>query len=182
MTCMERIIIKDKYFVPYLDEAAIAERVKNIGHALATDYAGRKPVYIVVLNGAFMWASDVIKAAGIAGEVAFVRVASYEGTASTGEVRMLLDVTVDIAGRDVLLVEDIVDSGRTIVALREHLAQYRPASVEVVTLLHKPAATLVPVSLKYVGFEIENRFVVGYGLDYDGEGRHLPAIYQLDVT
>lgn len=176
---MKRLRVRDKEFVPYLSASVIGERVQAIARRLEEDYAGRTPVYVVVLNGAFMWASDVIKAADVAGEVAFVRVASYEGMASTGELKMWLDVTMPLEGRDVILVEDIVDSGRTIAALQAHLAKYQPASIAVVTLLHKPAATVVPVVLDYVGFEIEDKFVVGYGLDYDGAGRHLDAIYQL---
>lgn len=176
---VERIQVKDKEFVPYLSAERIAARVTSVGRDLARDYAGREPVFIVVLNGAFMWASDVIKSARVAGEVAFVRVASYAGMASTGQVEMLLDVTIPLKGRDVIVVEDIVDTGRTIVALERHLAQYEPASVAVLTLLHKPEATVEKVNLAYVGFEIENKFVVGYGLDYDGAGRHLDAIYQL---
>jgi hypoxanthine phosphoribosyltransferase len=141
---------------------------------------GKQPLFLVVLNGAFMFAADLLKEITAEGAgVTFTRLASYEGTASTGQVRELVGVDGEIAGRNVVIVEDVVDSGRSLAHLLETLAKYQPKSVKVAALFYKPNALVYDVAIDYMGIALENDFVVGYGLDYDGLGRNLPSLYTL---
>ncbi len=176
-----QIHLHDKTFVPYLDEAAIGQAVASMAQQMNTDYAGRTPLVVVVLNGAFVFGAELFKQLRFDCEVAFIRVSSYRGTASTGEVKEQMPLGADVAGRDVILIEDIVDSGLTMDNLRQRITEAGASSVALCTLLFKPDAFQGLYDLKYVGIEIPDRFVVGYGLDYDGLGRNLPAIYQLKV-
>ncbi len=170
-------------FELFLSEPQIQARVRAIGQQLAADLAGQQPVFLVMLKGAFIFAADLIRASGLSGEVDFVRTSSYVGTVSSREIKLLLAPTPAlIKGRDVVLIEDIVDSGYTMQTFLPQLAALFPASIRLVTLLHKPDAQKVAVPIDYVGFSIPNKFVVGYGLDYNGLGRELPAIYQLRET
>lgn len=170
-------------FEVFLSEPQIKARVNTIGQQLAADLAGQQPVFLVMLKGAFIFAADLIRASGLGGEVDFVRTSSYVGTVSSREIKLLLAPTPAlIKDRDVILIEDIVDSGYTMQTFLPQLAALSPASVRLVTLLHKPDAQKVAVPIDYVGFSIPNKFVVGYGLDYNGLGRELPAIYQLQET
>ena len=171
--------LHDLQFEPFLDAAAIRARVAALGRVISTDYAGKRPLLLGVLNGAFMFVADLMRALDIDCEVSFVKLRSYDGTQTTGNVETLLGLDTDIEGRHVLLVEDIVDTGNTLHYFLPDLKQHHPASVELVALLLKPAALQQPLDIRYLGFEIENRFVVGYGLDYNGLGRNLPALYQL---
>ncbi len=171
--------IHDKNFEPFISQTDIESRIKALGLQISSDYSGRKPLLVVVLNGAFMFASELMKAIDIAVEITFIRVSSYQKTESSGQVKSILGLAENLENRDVIIVEDIVDTGLTMVEIMGQITAQKPASIQVATLLHKPAATKVPVLLKYVGFAIENRFVIGYGLDYDQLGRNLPAIYQV---
>ena len=167
-------------FHTYISAADIQARVNEIGQALKSELAGERPVFLCMLKGAFIFAADLIRAAQLDAEVDFVRTSSYQGTKSTREVKLLLAPDAELVkGRHIVLVEDIVDSGYTMQAFLPILKDLDPASVTLVTLLHKPEATKVPVEIDHVGFSIPDKLVVGYGLDYDGLGRQLPEIYQL---
>ena len=170
--------VHDRIFRPYLSEYDIRERVRSIGARLNRDFEGRNPVFVAVLNGAFMFAADLFREVAIACEITFVKVASYEGTESTGQVRELIGLGMDLRDRHVVVVEDIVDSGLTMRDLLARLEAERPASVAVASLLFKPARLQVPVTIDYLGFEVPDLFLLGYGLDYDGQGRNLREIYE----
>lgn len=161
-----------------LDEAALRARIAELGAQIARDYAGRRLVVVGVLKGSVLFLADLLRALGHEAdvEVDFVAASSYAGRQSTGAVRLLLDLRESPEGKDVLLVEDIVDTGLTLSSLTETLRAHRPKSLEVCTLLDKPESRKTPFTPKYVGFRIPNEFVVGYGLDYDERYRQLPYI------
>lgn len=168
-------------FVPFLTREQIASEVKRVAEELRHDLKGCEPVFICVLNGAFIFASDLIRQIGINDcKTAFVRYASYEGTSSTGHVRQLTGLTEDITGRDVVIIEDIVDTGLTAVKMIDDLKKQNPKSIRYVTLLHKPKSSKTGFKPDYVAFTIEPRFIIGYGLDLDGKARNLPDIYVID--
>ncbi|WP_310391055.1 phosphoribosyltransferase family protein [Hymenobacter sp.] len=171
------ITIHQKAFRPYLSAAALDEAVTALAARLSADYAGREPLFVVVLTGAFMFASDLLKRMTEPCEIVFIRVASYEGTASSGVVQEILGLREDVQGRHLVVVEDIVDTGTTMHQLLPTLLAKGPASVEIATLFSKPASLRHDIALRYVALEIPNDFVVGYGLDYDGLGRNLPDVY-----
>ena len=166
------LTIKDKTFVPFITAEAIQTRVQELAEQINREYAGKKPLLVVVLNGAFLFAADLMKTLTIPCEITFIRVASYTATESTGQLKQILGLSESIANRDLIVVEDIVDTGLTISEVCGQLRSQKPASIAIATLLFKPDALTNPVDLRYVGFEIENRFVLGYGLDYDGLGRN----------
>ena len=176
---MSVIKIHDKEFEIYLSEEIILKRVKEIAAGINNDYAGKRPLFIAILNGSFMFASDLFKQLNIEAELCFIKLASYKGMKSTGNVITSIGLEVDLFNKEVIIVEDIVDTGKTLHNFLPKLLHQQPASLKIVTLLHKPEATEYPLQLDYVGFEILNKFVVGYGLDYDGLGRNLKEIYQL---
>jgi hypoxanthine phosphoribosyltransferase len=171
--------IRDKSFVPFIESEALQARIKALAQEINNDYAGKKPLLIGVLNGSFMFIGDLFKSISIDCEVTFIRVSSYQSTESTGRVKHILGLKEDIQNRDIIIVEDIVDTGMTMQEILGQLASNKPASIKIMTMLFKPDTLKVPLKLDYVGFEIENKFVVGYGLDYDGLGRNLDAIYVL---
>ena len=173
------ITIHDKTFTPFISQETIENRIAELATQINTDYEGRKPVFLVVLNGAFLFASELVKNIPLSCEITFVRLSSYSQTESTGKVRQIIGLEEKLTDRDVIIVEDIVDTGLTMHQLLQQIKDLGPSSVEIATLLHKPEAIKKPVDLRYVGFEIPNRFVVGYGLDYDGLGRNLDALYVL---
>ncbi|RZL48155.1 MAG: hypoxanthine phosphoribosyltransferase [Pedobacter sp.] len=176
---MNKIEIHDKGFEILLENETISKRTRLIGIQLNIDYEGKCPIFIGVLNGSFLFMADLLKEIDISCEVGFIRVASYHGTASTGDIKEAFGLPEDLEGRDVILVEDIVDTGLTLKYILEKVNAQNPSSVTVCSLLFKPAALLQPIKeLTYVGFEIPNEFVVGYGLDYDGLGRNLKDIYR----
>jgi hypoxanthine phosphoribosyltransferase len=146
---------------------------------MSRDFAGKNPVFVAVLNGAFMFASDLFKAINFNAEICFIKLASYKGTKSSGQVVSVIGLDMLLKDRHVIIIEDIVDTGRTLNHFLPELESQQPASMKLCALLHKPDATVFPITIDYVGFSIPDRFVVGYGLDYDGFGRNLPAIYQL---
>jgi len=173
------IQILDKTFVPYISASEIDVEVQRVAKELLTAYKNEIPVFLVVLNGAFMFASDVMKHYNEAAEISFIKMASYEGTDSTGEVTQLLGLDIDITNRHVVIIEDIVDTGTTIEALHELINRFKIKSVKVATLFFKPEAYKKEVPINFVGFSIENKFIVGYGLDYNKQGRNLSEIYQI---
>ena len=173
------IIVKDKTFEPFIDRSVIESQIVLLGQDISIEYKDKFPIFVVVLNGAFMFASELMKNISIPCEITFVRVSSYSKTQSTGQIREILGLKESIKDRHVIIVEDIVDTGLTMSELLFQLSVQKPESIQVATLLFKPSALKTPLNVKYVGFEIENRFVVGYGLDYDEQGRNLDAIYVL---
>ena len=171
----------DKSFRLLLEERVIDEEIQRMAAEINRDLQGETPLFLAVLNGAFMFASDLLKRVELEGaEVAFIRVASYAGTASTGEVRELIGLTEEIAGRTVVLVEDIVDTGRSLFHLKEMLQGHAPLQVKIATLFYKPDALEHDLTVDYAGIALENDFVVGRGLDYDGLGRNLPDLYVIE--
>ncbi|MEK7388388.1 MAG: hypoxanthine phosphoribosyltransferase [Elusimicrobiota bacterium] len=161
-----------------LDENTIKARIRELGAQITSDYAGRRLMVVGVLKGSVIFLADLLRTLGaeLDVEVDFVAVSSYAGKNSTGAVRTLLDLRADPEGKDLLLVEDIVDTGLTLASLTETLRAHRPNSLEVCTLLDKPDCRKIPIQPKYVGFRIPNEFVIGYGLDYDERYRQLPVV------
>lgn len=176
---MAIVKVHDKSFETYLSEETILQRIKQLAEAINKDYAGKRPLFIVILNGSFMFAADIFKQLTIEAELCFIKLASYKGMKSSGKVVTSIGLEEDLFGKDVIILEDIVDTGKTLHNFLPKLVHQQPKSLKIVTLLHKPEATEHPLTLDYVGFEIPNKFVVGYGLDYDGLGRNLKEIYQL---
>lgn len=176
---MSVIQVHDKEFEPYLTAGQINERIKTIADQLNKDYVGKKPLFIAILNGSFIFAADLFKQLTIDVEVCFIKLASYKGTRSTGQIITAIGLDTDIFGREVVIVEDIVDTGKTLSEFLPQLHHQQPSSLKIVALLHKPEATVFPIPIDYLGFAIPNKFVVGYGLDYDGLGRNIPEIYKL---
>jgi len=176
---MSTIEVGDKKFDLFIENDRINERTKAIGAQLNITYKNRCPVFIGVLNGSFLFMADLLKEIDIPCEVGFIRVASYTGTASSGSIKEMFGLPDYLEGRDIILVEDIVDTGFTLKYILEKVYLQSPASVSVCSLLFKPAALKTPVNeLDYIGFEIPNEFVVGFGLDYNGLGRNLKDIYR----
>ncbi len=171
--------VHDKTFEIFLPAAEIQQAVSRLGEAISKDYQDRNPLFIGVLNGAFMFCSDLLKTVEIPCEVTFVRLSSYTGMQSTGEVRSVVNLHEDIEGRDIILVEDIVDTGLTMQKAIANFSTLKPKSIEIASLLVKPDCLQCELDIKYQGFEIPEKFVVGYGLDYDGLGRNFKDIYQL---
>ncbi len=177
---MKTLTIHDKTFVPFIPETAIQERVTVLAGQISTDYADRCPLIVVVLNGAAIFGTDLLKNITVPCEITFIRVASYRQTASTGELKQILGLAESVTDRHLIIVEDIVDTGLTMADVCRQMRLQDPASIAIATLLFKPDALQEEIELDYVGFEIENRFVVGYGLDYDGLGRNTKAIFVLE--
>ncbi|HSU27397.1 MAG TPA: hypoxanthine phosphoribosyltransferase [Chitinophagaceae bacterium] len=176
---MALIRVHNKDFEPYLSEDTIQQRVKALGAAINKDYNGKRPLFIAILNGSFMFAADLFKHLTIEAELCFIKLASYKGMKSSGKVVTSIGLEEDLFGKDVIIVEDIVDTGKTLHKFLPKLMHQQPRSLKIVALLHKSEATEYPLTLDYVGFDIPNKFVVGYGLDYDGLGRNLKEIYQV---
>lgn len=172
------IDIKGQQFITFIKAEEIDKRLKVIGEQISLDFQNDAPVIIGVLNGAFMFLSDLVRYLSIPVEISFVKVASYAGTQSTGEVTDLIGLESNIDGRKVIIVEDIIDTGLSMNHLLKAIKNKNPKSIAIATLLYKPDALKYPIDIDYIGFKIENKFVVGYGLDYDGLGRNLPSIYQ----
>ena len=173
------IKVHDKTFDIYLSETQIQQRVKEIAEKINKDYEGKQPLIIAILNGSFMFAADLFKHLTIATEISFIKLASYRGMRSTGNVTTSIGLDAELFGKDLIIVEDIVDTGKTLYNFLPKLKDHHPASLKIAALLHKPDATKFPLHLDYVGFSIPDKFVIGYGLDYDGMGRNLKEIYQV---
>jgi hypoxanthine phosphoribosyltransferase len=176
---MSTIKVHDKTFGTFLSENEIQAGVKKIAEALNKDYANKKPLFLAILNGSFMFAADLFKYLTINSEICFIKLASYKGMKSSGKVVTSIGLEEDLYGRDVVILEDIVDTGKTLHNFLPQLNHQQPASLKIACLLHKPDATKFSLTLDYIGFSIPDKFVVGYGLDYDGLGRNFKEIYQL---
>jgi hypoxanthine phosphoribosyltransferase len=176
---MDIIQLNDKKFTPYLTVAQIDEQVQRVASELSKDYEGKRPLFIAILNGSFMFASDLFKALTIECEICFIKLASYKGTKSTGQVITSIGLDATLTDRHVIIIEDIVDTGKTLHEFLPQLANQQPASLKIAALLHKPDALAYPVKIDYLGFNVPNKFLLGYGLDYDGYGRNLKEIYKL---
>ena len=173
------IQILDKVFVPYISEEEIQSRLKALALEMMNDLGNETPVFIGVLNGSFMVLSDLMKYYENPCEVSFVKMASYDGLQSTNEVKQLIGLDVDVTYKTVVIVEDIVDTGNTIEVLVQLFNRYKIKTLKIVTLFHKPEAYTKEIELNYIGFNIPDKFIVGYGLDYNKQGRNIPAIYQI---
>jgi len=176
---MSIVTIKDKTFKTFIPEAEIKQRVKAVAEKINRDMADKNPLLLAVLNGSFMFAADLMRDITIPCEISFVKLASYQGTTSTGEIKEVIGLNEDIAGRTVIIVEDIVDTGATMKRMIETLGTRNPESIHICTLLLKPDKLLVPLDIAYTAIEIPNDFILGYGLDYDQQGRNLRDIYTL---
>lgn len=179
MSNRQTIQVKDKNFAISIPEAEILQRVKAVAARINKDYKGQKPIFLAVLNGSFIFAADLLREVDLPCEISFVKLASYEGTQTTGAIRELIGLNVDITGRPVIVVEDIVDTGVTMVHMQETLKKQNPSSIDVCTLLLKPGKLQAQLDIRYCCLEIPNDFIVGYGLDYDGFGRNTRDIYTL---
>ena len=176
---MDTIKLKDLTFRPYISSEEIAAAVKNVAARINEDLADKNPLFIVVLNGAFIFAADLLREIDIPCEIIFIRLSSYEGTTSTGKMKNIMGLDKNIEGRTVVIVEDIIDTGLTMKYLCDTLAKSNPAEIRVASLFVKPGKLQTDVKTDYRCFDIDNDFIVGYGLDYDGEGRNLKEIYKV---
>lgn len=176
---MSTIRLHDKKFETYLPEQEIQKKVREIASQLNKDYKNKRPLFIAILNGSFMFAADLFKYLSIDAEICFIKLASYRGMKSSGHVITAIGLDVDLFDRDVVILEDIVDTGKTLNEFLPKLDHQQPKTLKIAALLHKPEATQFALKIDYVGFSIPNKFVVGYGLDYDGLGRNYKEIYQL---
>jgi hypoxanthine phosphoribosyltransferase len=172
--------IKDLEFEMLITEQEIKQKINVLAEGVNVDYADKTPVFLPILNGSFMFSADLLKVISIPCRISFVKISSYSGTSSTGQIKTLIGLEESLFNQDIIIVEDIVDTGLTLQKLIEELKGLGTKSVEVISLLRKRAAREKEIPVKYVGFEIENEFVVGYGLDYDGLGRNLIDIYKTD--
>ena len=173
------IKVHDKFFKPYISAAQIAERVKFIANGIKTDFEGKRPLMLSVLNGSFVFAGDLMRALDMECEISFIKLRSYSGTESTGKIVELIGVDESVEEREIIVVEDIVDTGRTMRSVIDTLIEHGAASVKIASLLFKPDKFEYDYGIDYLGFEIPPDFVVGYGLDYDGLGRNYADIYML---
>lgn len=171
--------VHNKMFKPYIAAGQIDQQIQKLAAQINKDYEGLKPLFIPILNGAFMFASDLFKAINIEAEICFIKLASYKGTKSTGNVITSIGLDEPLTGRHIIIVEDIVDTGKTLSDFLPQLYSQQPASIKIAALLHKPDALLHPLTIDYLGFSVPDKFLLGYGLDYDGLGRNIPEIYQL---
>jgi hypoxanthine phosphoribosyltransferase len=176
---MSTIQVLDKTFEPYLKEEAIQEKITELAAQLNKDYAGKRPLFLSILNGSFLFTADLFKQITIEAEVSFIKLASYKGTSSTGNVITAIGLDTNVKDRHIVILEDIIDTGKTLHHYLPQLDSMQPASVKIAVLLNKKEALQYPVKVDYACFDIPNKFVVGYGLDYDGLGRNSKDIYQL---
>lgn len=176
---MPIIEVNGKKFQPYLTVSQIDTQIKLLGERINKDYAGKRPLFIAILNGSFMFASDLFKELSIEAEICFIKLASYKGTRSTGHVITSIGLDESLKDRHVVIIEDIVDTGKTLHEFLPQLKDQQPASLRIAALLHKPDALVHPLTIDYLGFSVPNKFLLGYGLDFDGLGRNLKEIYQL---
>ena len=176
---MANLKVHDKEFVPYINADQIEAEVERVAAEINKDYEDKKPLFIAILNGAFIFAADLLKKINVDAEICFIKLASYKGVKSTGKVITAIGLDAEIYNRDVIIVEDIVDTGKTLSQFLPTLEHQHPASLKIAALLHKPSATVHEIKIDYLGFTIPDKFVLGYGLDYDGLGRNIKEIYQL---
>jgi hypoxanthine phosphoribosyltransferase len=177
---MGKVQLKDKRFRVNIPASEINKAVGEVAHRINVELKDKKPLFLSVLNGSFMFASDLMKKITIDCEISFVKVASYNGISTSGSIKSLIGLNEDIKGRTIVIIEDIVDTGLTIESVVKQLELMEPAEIKIATLLYKPEAYRKKLQLDYVAIVVPNDFLVGYGLDYDGLGRNLPDIYVLD--
>ena len=173
------VTVHDKRFRISVTAEEIQARVAEIARQMNTDLAGQDVVFLGILNGSFIFAADLLRGIEMPCKISFVKFTSYEGVHSTGNVRELIGLNEDLKGKTVVIIEDIVDTGKTMVDLLEYLKRFEPAEVRIATLMYKPEACRKDLKIDYFGFSIPNDFIVGYGLDYDGLGRNLKDIYKV---
>ena len=176
---MDKVKIKDLEFELLIGEEKIKSKIKEVALQISKDYQSKNPLLIGVLNGSFIFCADLVRQIDVPSEVSFIRVASYEGTQSSGDIKQILGLSDNVFRRDVIIVEDIIDSGKTMESILNHFEERGAQSVEICSLLVKPNSLTCEIDIKYRCFDISDEFVVGYGLDYDGQGRNLKEIYQL---
>jgi len=176
---MPVIKVNDKKFQPYISAAEIQKRIGSLAARINSDYEGKRPLFIAILNGSFMFASDLFKEINIDAEICFIKLASYKGTRSTGNVITSIGLDEPLLNRHVIIIEDIVDTGNTLNKFLPQLYNQQPASLKIAALLHKPEALAFPIVIDYLGFNVPDKFLLGLGLDFDGLGRNLAEIYQL---
>lgn len=176
---MSIVKIKDKSFKVSIPETEIKSRVKALAEQINKDLAGKNPLFLCVLNGSFIFAADLLREITIPSNISFVKLASYQGTTSTGKVKKIIGLNEDLTGRTIVIIEDIVDTGHTMKQMLESLGTHNPASVHICTLFVKPDKLEEPLDIDYFAFSIPDDFIVGYGLDYDQEGRGLKDIYTI---
>lgn len=177
---MKKVKLLDKEFVKFIEASAIDKAIEKIAVQINHDLKDERPLFLSILNGSFMFTSDLLKLITAPGtEVCFMKIASYSGTSSTGSIKELIGLNKDITGRTVVILEDIIDSGKSMAHLIETLKQKNPGQIKVATMFFKPKALVCPVQIDYCGMELENDFIVGRGLDYDGLGRNFPDLYIL---
>jgi hypoxanthine phosphoribosyltransferase len=176
---MYTITVKDKIFSPFITASELDQAICKIATAMEKDLAGKDPLFLIVLNGAFMFAADLIKKLNFPCELSFIKLSSYSGTTSSNKVRELIGLNEDLTGRTVVVIEDIIDTGVTLGDLIETVKSKNAVEVKLAALLFKPKAFRKSYPIDYIGIEIPNDFIVGYGLDYDGYGRNYPDIYKI---
>jgi len=176
---MKDVTVHDKVFTPFIVKERIQQRISELAAEINKEYAGKNPLMIGILNGSFIFAADLFRELTIEAEISFIKLASYKGTSSTGHVVTAIGMEEDLHGRHIVIVEDIIDTGTTLHSFLPEIHHRQPASVKIATFLTKPAALKHDITAAYTAFEIDNKFVVGYGLDYNGLGRNLPDLYIL---
>lgn len=176
---MKHIQVLDKKFVPYISEEQIHAAILEMARKINEDYRGKEVIFLGILNGVFMFASDLMKNIELDCQLSFLKLASYDGTSSSGKVKRLIGINEDLKGHIVIILEDIVDSGFTLDHIMKQLRGYEPDEIKIATLFFKPKAYKMDIPVDYVGMEIPNSFIVGYGLDYNGFGRNLKGLYKL---
>ncbi len=176
---MDQVLVNNRIFEPYITADSIDARLNELAHQINEAYADKNPIFLVVLNGAFMFASDLLKKITIPCAISFVKLASYEGTSSTGKVKTLIGLSEDLDNRHIVVMEDIVDTGKTMMDIYRQMESRHVASIRITSLLLKTDALVYPIEVDFAAFEVPNYFYLGYGLDFDGYGRNLPFIYKL---
>ena len=177
---MKKVRLNDKSFQLFIDSKELNDSIESLSNKINQDYSDREPIFLCVLNGAFVFAAELIKRFNHECQVSFVKLSSYQGVQSSGTINSLIGLNEDIKGKDVIIVEDIVDTGQTIANIVENILNKNPRSIEVATLLYKPKSYQKQIPIKYRAIEIGNDFIVGFGLDYNGLGRNLEEIYIIE--
>lgn len=176
---MKEVEVLGKTFRVSIPEEKLLARIDEMGKTISEDLKGKEVIFLGILNGCFMFASDLIKTINIPCQISFLKLASYQGTTTSGNVKRLIGINEDIGGKTVVILEDIIDTGNTLDNIIKQLKGYEPAEIKIATFLYKPEAYKKTIPIDYIGFEIPNEFIIGYGLDYDGFGRNLRDIYTI---